>query len=703
MNNDLSQRPKYNGITIDSASTIDIDDGLSIEQLGNSWKIEVSIADVGYGIFVDSEADKRARHAAFSRYQGTRIKTPMLPYSDTRRLSLNEGENHPALTVSILLNEKLDIVQTKIHRSVFYNIKKTTYDEIQQAVSQKNPRIGAWGTLAQKLLDKRRAEGAFTFYDFTKGIVVDEEGVVKALPARGHIGYILVQEMMILTNHAVAAYCRTHNIPVLYRNHAARVGAHVDRRALIHNVAELRETLNVEDIEAFQTKLRAIFERARYEPEAKGHFGLSLAAYLHFTSPIRRYADLVVHRQLTAFLEGKPYIYDSLTLETLAAEINDKNDVYKIQRETSFELAAIQKISSMLMLPSTPVHSFMELSNTHWKWAIRMARENNAFNSFFQALTLRMTQPNFPALALYELLRPDAPPLTGKMQEMQAIALQYLRDHPATLMNLAGIVSVEEEEEEPVLKQIPVERGYVIIPVITFNGQSLAPPEVRAFPLKQDAIRDSMAAFWGAFTRNEAVPPEHTKIIPLPPAEITQEPPMPNASSEKNPISILMEASQKLGFSVVDRYTQEGPPHDPVFTCRLVFENYPGRDAFIYEGRACSKKEAKVLAAQKAVTELELNKTDATITTTASMDAAGKNPVSLVMEFCQARKLPPPEYTCAEEGADHTKTFKYSVAIIQSISDRTPLATGHGSAKNKKEAQRLAAQSAWKALLDLRL
>lgn len=169
--------------------------------------------------------------------------------------------------------------------------------------------------IAQQLLDQRRLAGALAIYDIMEGWAVSEEGFMfKLRPEERHLANVIIQEFMILANQTVATFCAENDIPSLYRNHTARACAPDSAIELLDDVRNAMDNPEHFDVRTLQRRMTLLVNRAHYAPVLRGHFGLNLAAYCHFTSPIRRFADLVVHRQLKAFLTDKkmPYSKEQL-------------------------------------------------------------------------------------------------------------------------------------------------------------------------------------------------------------------------------------------------------------------------------------------------------------------------------------------------------------------------------------------------------
>lgn len=313
-------------VTIDSQSTKDIDDALSITKTPTGFLVLIAIADPTKSVKPGSDLDDRAREMAATIYTRDFAKVSMLPKRITQESgSLVAGEIRPSFMFSIELNDQLQVNSfvpsmqkiTVAHRLSYEDIPLIAADPSHVLYQQIKESV----VLGQALLEGRRSKGALALYDLNQCLMTDEEGnLVKIKSREDTIGHILVQEMMILTNTLLGQYLVKHNIPAIYRNHEASVAAPPTH--------ELRQTiesilLSPGDLEGMATnKLHALLGRAKYESVVRGHYGLNLPVYTHGTSPLRRYSDLVNLRQLKAHLNEKPFVYDKAQLTTIAEHLN---------------------------------------------------------------------------------------------------------------------------------------------------------------------------------------------------------------------------------------------------------------------------------------------------------------------------------------------------------------------------------------------
>ncbi len=332
--------------TIDGEDAKDFDDAISLERTGRgktaSLRVGIHIADVSYYVKENSALDKEARERATSVYLPGRV-LPMLPEALSNGLcSLVEGK--PRLTLSVLV----DITQTgevkKIlfKETVIQSDARLTYEQVQDfsdnAELPKGKKklakdLTTLIELTQTIRKERLGSGALDF-DFSEAKVdVDEEGEMHLTPIRSNVARQLIEELMLLANRLVAAELDKKKIPALFRVHEdpSEEKMQALQRALgklgytlegenpktLELQAVLKQVAGKPEANLVSTLMLRSLKQARYSAENLGHFGLAFDHYLHFTSPIRRYPDLIVHRVLRSLLlhKFKPELKDRLAAE----------------------------------------------------------------------------------------------------------------------------------------------------------------------------------------------------------------------------------------------------------------------------------------------------------------------------------------------------------------------------------------------------
>jgi ribonuclease R len=322
-------------VTIDGESARDFDDAVSIErQADGTYRLGVHIADVARYVTVGSALDREAHRRGTSVYYPERV-VPMLPEALSNGLcSLRPGV--PRLTLSAFLDVARDgsVVRRRFAETVIASARRLTYNEVRRLLEEPRAADAAeYGPVVPALLDMReltaalhqaRARRGSLDFDLPEGNVelATDGTMVGVLPYERNVAHRLIEEFMIAANEAVAWELASQAVPALYRVHDP------PSRERLEELDELLRPLGLElagDLgelppAALQQVLQRIqgrpdepflsalvlrtMQRAVYSPECRGHYALASQYYTHFTSPIRRYPDLVVHRGLKALLRG---------------------------------------------------------------------------------------------------------------------------------------------------------------------------------------------------------------------------------------------------------------------------------------------------------------------------------------------------------------------------------------------------------------
>ena len=324
---------KRNTITIDPKTARDFDDAIDVEVLPKgTFQLGVHIADVSHFVAADSAMDVEARYRGTSVYFPDRV-IPMLPEKVSNQLcSLNPKVDRLALSVIMHVSPNGEVLDHSFHKSVIRSKERMTYEDVQEILNGNSaledrfrdvvPHIRIIASLAEIIQKRRRQRGAIDF-DLPEPMLTYDEhgellGIVKSVRLFSHR---IVEEFMILANEVVARHLEENDIPGLYRVHEEPDPMKVQEFAEIVSGFGLKfEPRKVEPAE-FQKFISSIegrpeermlsylmlrsFKQAKYSHENIGHFGLASDSYTHFTSPIRRYPDLVVHRILKASMSRR--------------------------------------------------------------------------------------------------------------------------------------------------------------------------------------------------------------------------------------------------------------------------------------------------------------------------------------------------------------------------------------------------------------
>ncbi|MFN2542787.1 MAG: ribonuclease R [Chthoniobacterales bacterium] len=332
-------------VTIDPDDARDFDDAMDVEKIDNEgWQLGVHIADVSAYVTPGSELDVEARRRGNSVYLPDRV-IPMLPERLSNGVcSLNPGVDRLTHSVLIEFDRKGNATKARFARTVIRSARRLTYKEAF-AILQAKPngelsrRLHLAWELASLLRRKRFAHGSLDL-DFPEvKVYVDQNGApVRLERVENDESHQLIEEFMLAANEAVARELRHRAVPTIYRVHEEpdpdklaeyrefvlsfgyKVGDLSKRAEVQRFLASLR---GKPEEQALKIGLLKSLKRARYDTQPLGHYGLAKPNYLHFTSPIRRYADLVVHRGLSERDSPRRSKIDIDEIASIAAHISD--------------------------------------------------------------------------------------------------------------------------------------------------------------------------------------------------------------------------------------------------------------------------------------------------------------------------------------------------------------------------------------------
>lgn len=319
-------------VTIDGADARDFDDAVFAEPDTDTsnkggWHIMVAIADVAWYVRPGDALDMDARLRGNSVYFPDRV-LPMLPEALSNNMcSLQPGKPRAAMVCEAWINKDGHKIRHEFHRALIQSARRLTYTEVQDALDEKTPIAGLENEIAhlngafQTLLKARRRRGVLEIDVPERQVVLNDAGQVIDIRRREMMpANKLIEEMMILANVAAAQTLEEKGMAAMYRVHdrpsAEKIETLNNYLNSIGYKTRLKETADPSDFNAILQKADgsgkdfAVNEfvlrsqsQARYDPDNIGHFGLALDKYAHFTSPIRRYADIMVHRALIKALK----------------------------------------------------------------------------------------------------------------------------------------------------------------------------------------------------------------------------------------------------------------------------------------------------------------------------------------------------------------------------------------------------------------
>lgn len=321
--------------TIDGADAKDLDDAISVEKLENGWKLGVHIADVSHYVREGSPLDEEAFSRGTSVYFADRV-IPMLPTDISNGIcSLNAGEDKLAFSALIQLDGTGKTTSYSFHKTVIRSKVRGVYAEVNQIFdgTASEEILKKYEIVSKTLADARElalllkkravARGTMDLDSRESRFILDENGVcIDVQPRQSGEAEQLIEQMMITANEAAAAYARDLEIPFVYRVHESPSPDRLESLASLatmmgFDTRRIKEGVTSSDLakllkKAGETRYSRIIShqmlrtmaKAKYDSSPIGHFGLALADYCHFTSPIRRYPDTAIHRILSDAVNG---------------------------------------------------------------------------------------------------------------------------------------------------------------------------------------------------------------------------------------------------------------------------------------------------------------------------------------------------------------------------------------------------------------
>lgn len=321
-------------VTIDGITARDFDDAVYAEKRGENYRLYVAIADVAHYVQPDSPLDIEAYNRGTSVYFPDRV-IPMLPEKLSNGLcSLNPDVDRLAMVCEMTLAADGSIKRSAFHDAVIHSHARLTYETVEEILFRDNTLLRESFAALKRPLDNlqavyrilrtaRLSRSVIDFHASEPEFIYDSEGKIETIKARDRLeSHRLIEECMIVANICAAKYIGRHKLPALYRVHdhpsAERLGKLIDflgKRGIkwqgsLDNAtpeqfsALLAQCSDRPDFAQIEIMVLRSMSQAIYIPENRGHFGLALEHYAHFTSPIRRYPDLLVHRAIRHQLHG---------------------------------------------------------------------------------------------------------------------------------------------------------------------------------------------------------------------------------------------------------------------------------------------------------------------------------------------------------------------------------------------------------------
>jgi len=378
---DIRGRTDFRGrttVTIDGEHARDFDDAITIERLanGNYW-LGVHIADVAHYVPEGSALDEEAYERATSVYFPERAVHMFPSELSTGLCSLNPDVDRLVQTCLMEIDRRGKVVRYEIHDGVIHSDARMTYTDVNKILTDRDPALieqyqplvpmfETMRELFQILNARRRRRGSIDFDLKEPEIILDDEGMVEQIIAlERNVAHRIIEEFMLVANETVAEHLDENNVPTLYRIHEEPDPLKVEQfeefiTTLGYSLGAPSNAVRPKHFQRLVDKIHGqpeekpiaflmlrTMQKARYDPQNQGHFGLAAGSYTHFTSPIRRYPDLVVHRTLRESRRGMSTERIEELVEDLPEMARHTSDRERRANDAERELVQWKKVRFM--------------------------------------------------------------------------------------------------------------------------------------------------------------------------------------------------------------------------------------------------------------------------------------------------------------------------------------------------------------------
>ena len=379
---DLANRTDFRTVptvTIDGEHARDFDDAITLERVsGGLYRLGVHIADVSHYVVEESALDEEAYERGTSVYFPDRAVHMFPPELATGLCSLRPRVDRLVQSCVMVVDDQGRVVRYEMHDGVIHSDARMTYTEVNAIVAERDPAVRAayeplvplfelMHELFDVLLERRRRRGAIDFDLPEAEVQLDAAGAIEAIVAsERNVAHRIIEEFMLLANETVAGHLVAHDVPSLHRVHEAPDAKKVDEfeafiAPLGYGLAATGHAVQPRHFQRLIDRMRGTpeerpiaalmlrtMQKARYDASSLGHFGLAADEYTHFTSPIRRYPDLVVHRMLRESRKGAVSAARREELEErLPAAARHSSDMERRADEAERELLQWKKVRFM--------------------------------------------------------------------------------------------------------------------------------------------------------------------------------------------------------------------------------------------------------------------------------------------------------------------------------------------------------------------
>jgi len=608
-------------LMIDDPSSRDLDDAFTVRPAADGWRVQVFIAAAADLIPAGGADDVRARERVESTYLPCKT-IPMLGERIERAATLSDRAQRSALSIAADIDRAGNSGNVLVSRATLpaASCVRLSYQQVPELLEdQHHPlheQVSAAHELSQTLLAGRRAAGALALYDLTRGFEVTEDGAIARIPQHKRtVGYVIVQEMMIAANAALATWCIDQELAILFRNHRTSLLGAGGADLATDIVASLHDPKLFSQL---QDRITRTYGKAVYDRVPRGHHGLSLMAYTHGTSPLRRYADLVTERIIFAHLDGQPNPYSPAELDAIAEHINTAVQERRQQKSEHFK-----EQSRKAAVADILANDYSSLDPKQWRKMFDLMTKVAPVAGIETELNRRLAEgillPNDVA-RLATAQGPDWQRIQRRLYpKVRAAHPEFGASAISGWAQITGqSVPVElDESRDPgraphqprfaVRARMGDQVGHWQIDSSKKAAQAQAMWELLAVVGGHLPSSPDEAVRWPAPDEPDAEPPAQppatvTATTPAPPlrgevaAHLASLTPVKRARAADNPVGWLGSLAVTYHLGPVDyTYAVEGPQHAPIFTCTASLAGRASTQS------SSSKNQARVAAAEKLV------------------------------------------------------------------------------------------------------
>jgi len=603
----MNTSPKPYAISIDPPGAQEIDDAISCFKVDEGWVVHVCIPDVPLLLVKDSDEDGKARGRGMTTYKANSVRESMLPVELVKKLSLSPNEDRPMIHVRLTVANDLTVQNVEIERIRHRTTAKLSYAQADDVLNSKTHSLhfmlATLWDLALRLQQERGAS-AGAIFDLSKNIMTNEEGTVVEIDQdRAHKSNLIVMEMMILANSALASHANANDKKILYRNHRLKGMKRGDRNSIAAEIAMKERVGHAVARQKIKT-MGYLVEPADLSPISLGHYGLDRKDYAWFTSPLRRYIDVINLRALVCDITEEDAEATAVRFTGLYQDKKNQSDEHHGRMHRRRIIDLIISGTNTAKTDEYNVHTI-----------IRALRENTGYDQEKIESYLKdrlMRDSDISGRDIHELLEasenlftPTVIDFINKWADTSARQL-LLKQHKDKSNQ-----QTDMQDSEKVFYKAQLFDIASRLKAKVFFDQAIrtGPPHSGIFTTKVTWIHNGKTEYASAEGNTiKAAEHEAARImleIVTPPKDDTERRSPPVILEGANPKSVLMEMMAK-SRSLKIAYGSpavSGPPHAPTFTVK-VFADLDGNQ-IKRQGTGSTKKEAERQASLSLLRALE--------------------------------------------------------------------------------------------------